>query len=441
MDKKLLLAIQFACNTTGVTVPWDKVGAIMGPQISSGAVIQHLAKVRGRLIELGLPVPPPLRRGGGSARTAIAATAPKKAGVTKGVASKKKSTRKRAEHKTDDSGDEDDDWKDEDSDLDFGQPRAKRTKLNAKGPSERTIKKENSDDSNEEFVAAGAGFLALEDDHGSRPKTSKKTPSKNKKTLIVSLPSTMGNIKEEDDDISDNESEAETTGGGLARGRSHQDYSTSPYDQNLADLAAAQMEPASGLNNPSSYVGTYHNLHHTSPQVNAFDGGLYRNNQSLFQQPSGDIDFDFLNSGEEVNIDFNSDEYMNGVGIIGIGTNGNGTYNGSAQQSALGYQPGNGFYTSPNVFGNDHHGHLPLSHWSNEVGFAGSSMATTANQTPAENSAGADFGGYFHAQFQADAFDGEGYFPSASNGMDSLNSDFVPDTFNNEFYGNGSSFD
>ena len=36
-------AIQFACNTTGVTVPWDLVGTIMGDEITAGTVIQHLA--------------------------------------------------------------------------------------------------------------------------------------------------------------------------------------------------------------------------------------------------------------------------------------------------------------------------------------------------------------------------------------------------------------
>ena len=35
----------------------------MGPEITSSAVIQHLANVRVRLVEDGLPVPPPLRRG------------------------------------------------------------------------------------------------------------------------------------------------------------------------------------------------------------------------------------------------------------------------------------------------------------------------------------------------------------------------------------------
>ena len=66
MDKKLLLTIQSVCNAEGVKVPWDKVGRIMGDRISDGAVIQHLAKLRQRMVSQGLSVPPPLRRGGGT---------------------------------------------------------------------------------------------------------------------------------------------------------------------------------------------------------------------------------------------------------------------------------------------------------------------------------------------------------------------------------------
>ena len=50
--------------------------------------------------------------------------------------------------------------------------------------------------------------------------------------------------------------DAATIGSGLAHGRIYEDFSSSPYKQNFADLAAAQMEPASGSSDPSSYVGT-----------------------------------------------------------------------------------------------------------------------------------------------------------------------------------------
>ena len=65
MDKKLLLTVQYVCNAEGVKIPWDKVGSVMGENISDGAVVQHLAKLRIKMVNANLEVPPPLRRGGG----------------------------------------------------------------------------------------------------------------------------------------------------------------------------------------------------------------------------------------------------------------------------------------------------------------------------------------------------------------------------------------
>ncbi|KAL8857746.1 MAG: hypothetical protein Q9178_005646 [Gyalolechia marmorata] len=64
LDKKLLLTLQWACNAKGLKIPWDLVAEQMGPTISPGAVIQHLAKFRTRMVEQGYSVPPPLTRGG-----------------------------------------------------------------------------------------------------------------------------------------------------------------------------------------------------------------------------------------------------------------------------------------------------------------------------------------------------------------------------------------
>ena len=440
MDKKLLLAIQYACNTSGVTVPWDRVGTIMGPEITAGAVIQHLAKVRVRLVEDGHPVPPPLRRGGSGRNTAVVIT-PKKHNATKVL--KQKSIQKKVKPKSEDeSSNEESDWKDGNSDSDFETPRGKRTKTKAKGPKGRSVKKEvrsdeDAGENSNDFVAAGAGFLALEDDHVGSPETLKSTPS-NKKSLIVALPSTVGGIKEEDIEMSADEHEAEEIDGEVIRGPIHGNFSSSPFNQNFADLAAAQMELATGPINTSSYGGTYNNLH-TSPQVSAFTGGLYPNNRSLLQQAGNDLDFNFINPGAQVPIDFNSPEYLKQVGVINTGMNGNGAYNGSTQENTFDFQPINTYHESSTVFGNNNYGHLPLNHWSNDNGFAGSSMATTANQTPAENSAGTDFAGYFPAsQFQADAFDGAVYDASASHDMDDLDTGFFPNGFADEYHWNSS---
>ena len=64
MDKQLLLTIQQQCNVAGVRLPWDAIGSEMGQYVTEGAVIQHLAKLRCRMVEQGVRVPPPLRRGG-----------------------------------------------------------------------------------------------------------------------------------------------------------------------------------------------------------------------------------------------------------------------------------------------------------------------------------------------------------------------------------------
>ncbi|KAL8676892.1 MAG: hypothetical protein Q9186_006622, partial [Xanthomendoza sp. 1 TL-2023] len=64
MDKKLLLTVQWACNIKGVKVPWEIVATEMGPTITAGAVIQHLAKFRQRMVAQGVEVPPALTRGG-----------------------------------------------------------------------------------------------------------------------------------------------------------------------------------------------------------------------------------------------------------------------------------------------------------------------------------------------------------------------------------------
>lgn len=128
MDKKLLLTIQSVCNADGVKIPWDKVGRIMGEQISDGAVIQHLAKVRQRMVRQGLSVPPPLRRGGGtmistgySAGSArVAATNP-----SGGLSYP-------AQGKNEENEEEFDADKATDMDEEYGQPSAKRTKRGKK---------------------------------------------------------------------------------------------------------------------------------------------------------------------------------------------------------------------------------------------------------------------------------------------------------------------
>ena len=253
MDTKLLLAIQYQCNLAGLAVPYTEIGKIMGEGITGGAVIQHLAKLRLRLIALGHSVPPPLRRGGGSARVSTSASTGSKAkavpandgnsqvtatSTKSNPAKPKKKAGKKAALSSDESEEEEDSSSD-DSDADYGEHRAKRAKFGVKGPMRRNLKMEDTDgeasipsnppkrkhqssksssrelsaygttdingvpidydshsededDTKAELVAAGAPWLDLEDDYPSHAKTGKKSLYK-KKSLVVSLPTTSRN--------------------------------------------------------------------------------------------------------------------------------------------------------------------------------------------------------------------------------------------------------
>ncbi|CAI7623351.1 unnamed protein product [Penicillium glandicola] len=63
-DIRLLLAIQYACNRTGVKIPWKEVAEAMGTKFTEGAIVQHLSKLRMKREEQDKEVPPPLKRAG-----------------------------------------------------------------------------------------------------------------------------------------------------------------------------------------------------------------------------------------------------------------------------------------------------------------------------------------------------------------------------------------
>lgn len=55
--------MQYACNEAGLRIPWENVAKLMGDKFSDGAIVQHLSKLRQKMIDNNLPVPPPLKRG------------------------------------------------------------------------------------------------------------------------------------------------------------------------------------------------------------------------------------------------------------------------------------------------------------------------------------------------------------------------------------------
>lgn len=64
LDELLLLTIQSVCNKNSVKIPWAEVAKTMGHNVTEGAIVQHLAKLRSRRVQSDKAVPPPLRRGG-----------------------------------------------------------------------------------------------------------------------------------------------------------------------------------------------------------------------------------------------------------------------------------------------------------------------------------------------------------------------------------------
>lgn len=157
MDKKLLLTIQSVCNTDGVKIPWDKVGEIMGDQITDGAVIQHLAKLRQRMVAQGLSVPPPLRRGGASlistgySGSSHSASKPTAARRTKAITNRASSDATQGVKEEDDEDIDID--KASDPDGEFIETPSKRVKREPKGRTSR-VKKNNSDDDDEHVPKA-----------------------------------------------------------------------------------------------------------------------------------------------------------------------------------------------------------------------------------------------------------------------------------------------
>lgn len=233
-----MLAIQYTCNAQRVNIPWDAVGATMGDGISGGAVVQHLAKLRQRMVNAEESVPPPLRRGGhlpGSPSTRTSKATPTKRTTARNATAKagKPNATKRKFKSMSDTSDEGEEGYEIESEAEYGTSSSKRSSNNKGGA--RKIKKDASGDdaattsrrgkyqrsatpatptqkgkpmginlesdgdieSDEDmetasdgnggpYIAAGAPFLALEDDAPSKGTVGRKTVAK--QSLVVKLP-------------------------------------------------------------------------------------------------------------------------------------------------------------------------------------------------------------------------------------------------------------
>ena len=326
MDKKLLLAMQYCCNFVGLTMPWSEIGTIMGEGISGGAVIQHLAKLRIRMIEQNLPVPPPLKRGGGtriatsgtSGTKATTSTAKSKATSSGNKSAPKKANKgKKADLGSDDSEEEDDAWVNDDSDAEYGERPTKRAKSNAKDATRpRKMKTEDSEDEvvtpsrpskrkhqstmsspgqnhgedeiKTEFAAAGANWLSLEDDDASHLNNGTKTAYE-KPSKIVSLPITLqktgmvGGFKEDAGYMNEDENEEGMAGGGV---ETYADGSHALSNEGINEGWSYE-EVEDQTHGPANNVGLYNHAYNTSPHSMAFNEGFADTSDNHYLNSTG----------------------------------------------------------------------------------------------------------------------------------------------------------
>jgi hypothetical protein len=236
VNYKLLLAVQYECNRNRVQIPWDAVAKHVEDWCTGGALIQHLAKLRGRMVARGADVPPPLTRGGhprGPAGPPAPKAASTKRTTARAITAKSGNTKpvKRKSIAMSEEADDDEGGYDfnseagynsrtskQSSNKNYGSGKIKKEEsgddvaiASTRGRSQRkatsmtTIKKGKSSnvdfDSDEEwnlgkpdgkrYVAAGAPFLVLEEDSPANDtaisdgKLGRKTVAK--QSLVVKL--------------------------------------------------------------------------------------------------------------------------------------------------------------------------------------------------------------------------------------------------------------
>ena len=173
MDIQLLLILQKVCNQKNIKLPWDEVGEHLGGTITGGAIVQHLAKLRVRRVAQDLPVPDPLKRGGGMPGPALT-----RVGEAITSASRKSRHGKRPVFLSPATSNQDEEEMpdvDEASDPEasFGEPRAKKSKREA----------ENSE---EEYVGSGGSKNKSSELKSKNKSSTKRNGIQSKDTLRVS---------------------------------------------------------------------------------------------------------------------------------------------------------------------------------------------------------------------------------------------------------------
>ena len=171
----MLLILQKICNQKAIKLPWDEVGSQLGGTITGGAIVQHLAKLRAKRVELGLPVPEPLKRGSGGSMVNSTGTAIGSGDARKGRQGKRPAASSLNTSNEDDEEEYDVD-KASDPDASFEEVRKKKAKRNVE---------DGTEEDNYSMVTKPKGGKA------------RKTSKARKKIGTKSLEATKQNLKEE----------------------------------------------------------------------------------------------------------------------------------------------------------------------------------------------------------------------------------------------------
>ncbi|PYI05085.1 hypothetical protein BO78DRAFT_447962 [Aspergillus sclerotiicarbonarius CBS 121057] len=199
LNELLLLTVQSVCNTKSIKIPWADVARTMGHNVTEGAIVQHLAKLRSRRVAAEKAVPPPLRRGGVGALCKSTAESP-----TRDVQEerpKRNSIQSKAS-----SGES---WskarhQDTSSDEDWVEERASRTRKKFPNKKKLTVQAaesaleqmkyesdyddmDSSVDGSSDLLVPGAKFLEYPNDMGQPETSPSASGSESKRSKVVVL--------------------------------------------------------------------------------------------------------------------------------------------------------------------------------------------------------------------------------------------------------------
>ncbi|OOF92505.1 hypothetical protein ASPCADRAFT_133520 [Aspergillus carbonarius ITEM 5010] len=199
LNELLLLTVQSVCNTNSIKIPWADVARTMGHNVTEGAIVQHLAKLRSRRVAAEKDVPPPLRRGGIGALCKSTAESPTES--VQGERPNRKSTqskvgsggsRSKARHQ-DTSSDED--WVEgRASRIRKKFPNKKKSVFKAAESAPEQLKYESDEDdmdssvdSSNDLLAPNARFLEYPNDMGQPETSPSASGSEPKRSKLVVL--------------------------------------------------------------------------------------------------------------------------------------------------------------------------------------------------------------------------------------------------------------